>query len=259
MIGDMLKEWRQARGYSQLALALDANISARHLSFLETGRSRPSPDMVLRLSAALNMPLRERNTMLVAAGFAPCYGDSGIDADELAAIRKAVALILKSHSPYPAVALNAAYEIVDANDGFRTLFALAGLSHSGDAARLTDLVFDDGPNRNLIENWTETVVQLVVRMRNEIRLHGPASPLAPVLQSALSRPGVKDALEGHHGVQPAPFIPLILNLGGQRSSWISTMTTFGAPQDAFVEELTIEQFHPADEATEQLVRQLAAS
>lgn len=259
MIGEMLKEWRQARGFSQLALALDADISARHLSFLETGRSKPSPDMVLRLSAALDMPLRERNTMLVVAGFAPCYGDSRIDAEELAAIRKAVALILKSHAPYPAVALNAGFEIVDANDGFHRLFALAGIGTHDGAPRLTDLVFEDGPNRDLIENWAETVVQLVVRMRNEIRLHGPSSPLAPVLESALSQPGVKEALTEHHGVQPAPFIPLILNLGGQRTSWISTMTTFGAPQDAFVEELTIEQFHPADEATEQLVRQMSAS
>lgn len=244
MIGDMLREWRGIRGLSQLELALDADVSARHVSFVESGRSQPSREMVLRLAEALGLPLRDRNAMLVAAGYAPHYSADGLDADTMADVRATLAMMLEAHAPYPAIALDAAYRVVESNAGFRSLLERLGLEAAAPPS-LVDMVFAPGRMRDAIVNWPEVAAYMAHRMRESLRVRGSASPLRPAFEQALAQPGVAAAVAGAGVARGRPVVPVILLVDGQTSSWITTVTTFGAPQDAFVEELTIEQFYPA--------------
>jgi transcriptional regulator with XRE-family HTH domain len=241
MIGPLLKEWRTVRGKSQLDLALDAEVSARHLSFLESGRARPSAEMVLRLAEALGLPLRERNAMLVASGYAPQFGESAWDSEAMAEVRRAAGIILKGHAPYPAVVLDAAYVMLDANDG-----ALAMLGETRAAlgqANLMDYVFAPGPVRAAIDNWDEVAGYLIHRLRENVRLRGPRSAAAVVLQRAMEQPGAA-ALAARSGDRSRVLLPLVFTSEGETTQWYTTVTSFGAAQDALAEEVTIELFHP---------------
>lgn len=243
MIGDLLREWRAARGLSQMGLAMEAGISPRHLSFLESGRSRPSQDMVMRLAETLAMPLRERNALLVAAGFAPRYGASGIDSAAIAELRAAVRMILAGHEPHPAIAMDANFDIVEFNAGFAGLATLAGVGTSG-AANLAEMIFRPGPAREAIVNWPEIVGYMVGRLREAIRLRGRNGRLQALLEDGLRQPGVRAALAEAMPRPGRPILPVTIAIDGVATTWMTTITTFGAPQDAFVEELTIEQFYP---------------
>jgi transcriptional regulator with XRE-family HTH domain len=242
MIGQMLRDWRGLRGMSQMELALNAEVSSRHISFLESERAKPSAEMVLRLAEALAMPLRERNALLVAAGFAPQYGESDWQGEQMAEVRQAATMILAAHAPNPALVLDAAFTILDAN--------AAGLALTGGErdtlgrVNLVDLVFNAGPLRESIVNWREVAGYLMHRMREGVRLRGPHSGMAKVLRRARQQPGV-DGLVQVHGGMGTVLLPVVINAGGSTTSWFTTVTTFGAPQDALAEEITIEQFHPA--------------
>lgn len=244
MIGDLLREWRGTRGLSQLDLALDAQVSARHVSFVESGRSQPSRAMVLRLAEALGLPLRDRNAMLVAAGFAPQYGTDSLDAESMVEVRATLRMMLDAHDPYPAIALDAAYGIVAHNTGFGKLLAELGLG-AAEGLNLVDLVFAPGPMREAVVNWPEVAAHMAHRMRESLRVRGSRSLLRPAFERALQQPGVAEAVAASGPPGGRPVVPVTLAIGGTPSSWITTVTTFGAPQDAFVEELTIEQFYPA--------------
>ena len=243
MIGDILREWRDIRGFSQLELAMEADVSSRHLSFLESGRSQPTRDMVLRLAETLGMPLRNRNELLMAAGFAPHYGAGNLDSEGLIDVQATLRMMLKAHEPYPAVALDAAFGIVEANAGFRQL--ASALGSEGSAANLADLVFMPGPTREAIVNWAEIANYFLHRMRESLRVRGADAPLRAVYERALRQPGVREVRDVRRRNSGSPVVPVVLSIGGATTRWITTVTTFGAPQDAFVEELTIEQFYPA--------------
>lgn len=243
MIGDILREWRDIRGFSQLDLAMEADVSSRHLSFLESGRSQPTRDMVLRLAETLGMPLRDRNGLLMAAGFAPHYGARGFDSSELGEVRATLRMMLKTHEPYPAIALDAAFNVVEANTGFAAL--AAALGSPGGPSNLSDLVFLPGPARNAIVNWVDIANYFLHRMRESLRVRGADSPLRAVYDRAMAQPGVRDIRDGMRRNSGTAVVPVVLEINGERTTWITTVTTFGAPQDAFVEELTIEQFFPA--------------
>jgi len=242
MIGPLLKEWRMVRGKSQLDLALDADVSARHLSFLESGRSRPSQEMVLRLAEALGLPLRERNAMLVAAGYAPQFGESAWESEAMAEVRRAAGIILKGHEPYPAVVLDAAYVVLDATDG--ALAMLGGTREVLGQANLMDLVFAPGPVRAGIGNWEDVAAYLLHRMRESVRMRGPRSQVAEVLKRALAQPGASEVAAMPYGGRNRVLLPLIFTREGETTRWITTVTSFGAAQDALAEEITIELFHP---------------
>lgn len=244
MIGDMLRDWRAIRGRSQLELALDAGVSARHVSFVESGRSQPSREMVLRLAEALGLPLRDRNAMLVAAGYAPQYSADGLDGDAMAEVRATLSMMLEAHAPYPAIALDAAYRVIESNAGFRALLQGLGIE-APERPSLLEMVFTPGPMRRAIVNWPEVAAYMAHRMRESLRVRGNASPLRPAFELAMAQPGVAEAIAGGALARGRPVVPVILEVKGETSSWITTVTTFGAPQDAFVEELTIEQFYPA--------------
>jgi transcriptional regulator with XRE-family HTH domain len=243
MIGPILKRWRAERGMSQLDLALAADVSARHVSFLETGRSRPSPDMVLRLVEALGLPLRERNAVLIAAGYMPRFGESRWDSTELCELRRAARLILTTHDPYPAFVLDGLFTILDANTSATALMDAAG---AVPGANLVDLVFQPGPIRQMIVNWDAVANYFLHRLREGARLHGSNAPVAQKLRQALAAPGAGGLVPAAPGVTPSVLLKVILNSGDGERAWFTTLTSFGAPLDALAEEIIIEQFHPAE-------------
>lgn len=243
MVGAMLKEWRRLRGMSQLDLALSADVSARHVSFLESGRARPSAEMVRRLAEALAMPLRERNNALIAAGFAPQFGDSDWASPQMAEIRRAAGMILATHDPHPALVLDAALNVLEANSG--ALGLLGGGSEIPAPLNLVDLVFRPGTVRNALVNWEEIANYLMHRMREGVRMRGPQSAIGTVLQRALAQPGVNRLTLEPKANLGTVLLPVVFSVGGAQTRWYTTVTSFGAPQDALAEEITIEQFHPA--------------
>ena len=242
MFSTMLREWRSQRGMSQLDLALSADVSTRHVSFIESERSRPSADMVLRLAEALTLPLRERNAMLVAAGFAPQFGDSDWHSEAMAEVRRAAALLLQAHEPYPAIVLDMAFNILNANPPAIDMIG-AGRDLLGQV-NLVDLVYRPGSVRDSIVNCTDVAEYLLHRMREGVRRHGPQSAMGAVLRRAMAQPGAADLSMVRGNWRGSVLLPLEFRLDGEVTRWFTTVTSFGAPQDAMAEEITIEQFHP---------------
>lgn len=242
MFSTMLREWRGLRGMSQLELALGANVSTRHVSFIESERSRPSTDMVLRLAEALDLPLRERNAMLVAAGFAPQFGDSDWQSEAMAEVRRAATLLLGAHEPYPAIVLDMAFNILDANPPALNMIGANRELLGG--VNLVDLVYRPGTVRESIVNWTDVAEYLLHRMREGVRRHGPQSAMGAVLRRAMAQPGAAELSTVRSHWRGSVLLPLEFRLNGEVTRWFTTVTSFGAPQDAMAEEITIEQFHP---------------
>ena len=242
MFSTMLREWRGLRGMSQLDLALGAEVSTRHVSFIESDRSKPSAEMVLRLAEALNLPLRERNAMLVAAGFAPQFGDSDWQSEAMAEVRRAAGLLLSAHEPYPALVLDMAFNVLDANPP--ALGMIGAARDSLGQLNLVDLVYTPGPVRESIVNWTDVAEYLLHRMREGVRRHGPQSAMGAVLRRAMMQPGVGELSTVRSHWRGSVLLPLEFRLDGEVTRWFTTVTSFGAPQDAMAEEITIEQFHP---------------
>ena len=241
---ETLKTWRQARRFSQLDLALEADVSARHVSFLETGRARPSADMVARLGAALNLPLDARNQMLVAAGFAARYPARDWSDDTMAPVRQAVAHTLASHMPYPALAVDRLWTIVDLNPAAATLFGAVGLGVGGSILEAMC-----GPVLpEVVENWPEVARHAAERLRLESAALGGDE----ALDRAASYLGV---VSGGGAQTPlGPVIPTILRLGETRLSLFATIAQFGTAQDLALADLKIELYFPADEETETMLR-----
>ncbi|ODT48334.1 helix-turn-helix domain-containing protein [Devosia sp. 63-57] len=243
MFDTALRDWRSRRGMSQMALAMAAEVSPRHLSFLETARARPSAAMVLRLAEALGLPLRERNALLVAAGFAPQFGDSDWLSPSMAELRRAALLLLGAHMPYPAIVLDGAFWILEAN---APALALIGASETTPRQyNLADLVCQPGPTRESILNWPEVAGYLVHRLREAVRRHGPASEPAKVLARVLRQEDAAALVHAHESQRHLALLPLEFRIEGAVTRWFTTVTSFGGPQDALAEEITIEQFHPA--------------
>jgi len=249
-----LKQWRQHRRMSQMQLAMDAGLSARHLSFLETGRSRPSEGMILRICDALEIGVGEQNSLLSAAGFLPRYskGHNNNPTDIPPAVEQAIDLILDRHEPYPAILLNATYTILKANSGFQNLAKMVGIDDLNHINFL-DLFLDSDAARNLIVNWEEVARALYRRAKSEAWLQGPTSPLHAQLGRLSKSAPLRSALDSDPGIRslenPLPVLPVTMNFNGVETSWITTITSFGSARDALVDGLMIEQSFPADEAT----------
>jgi transcriptional regulator with XRE-family HTH domain len=254
-LGDQLREWRSTRGMSQLDLALTADVSSRHISFVETGRSQPSREMVLRIAEALEMPLRGQNSLLLAAGYAPAFGERALDASDLAPVRKALGLVLASHEPYPAFVLDAAWNILLANRVHHALLDLhfpAGLPQPINAVRL---LFDSDQLRDHVLNWELVAHVLGRRIRQQLSQPGLPEERRRQLHDLLAYPGVEQAIvENSAPPDSAILIPLDLEIAGSPMSFFSTLATFGTPLDVTLEELRIESLFPADEATEATLR-----
>ena len=258
-VGRVLKQWRGIRGLSQLDLALDANTSARHLSFIETGRSRPSREMVQRIAEALDMPLRERNALLSAAGFAAAYRETPLDDEAMTQARRALEFLLKAHEPFPAVVMSRTWDLVAANQAAGRLMAWLGAENVPDNTPpnvLRLLLHPDGL-RPYIANWEFAAASLIARARREDEPTGD-DKMAKLLDEVLRYPGIpKKWRAPDFDAEVLPLLPLIFEKDGVRSSWFTTIATFGTPQDITLQELRIESFFPADEETESAARALA--
>ena len=246
--GGLLKDWRLRRRMSQLALACDAGISTRHLSFVETGRSQPSREMVLRLAERLDVPRRGRNALLVAAGFAPVFPERPLSDPALAAARRAVDLVLAGHEPYPAVAVDRHWTLVAANAAVPPLMAGAGphlLEPPVNVLRLS--LHPDGLAPRIM-NLAEWRAHVLERLRHQVEVTAD-----PVLEDLLKE------LRGYPAPPPAPsrreepyagvVVPFQLSTPGGVLSFFSTTTIFGTPVDITLSELAVESFFPADAAT----------
>ena len=248
--GEQLKEWRGHRRMSQLDLATEAGISARHLSFLETGRSRPSEGMILRLSAVLAIPARDQGRLFSSAGFRPRFATkpaASLDAFP-EAVAGAIRLILGRHDPYPGVVFDHEYTVLAANPPFLALAGMAGVPVAP-GLNFLDAYLGDTPLRSIVVNWPETAADLVHRIRGEAWLQGPRSPLARRIERLAASPDVKAALDAFPESQRLPVLPVEMRIGGKHFRFITTLTSFGSAQDALVEGVLIESFFPADEAT----------
>ncbi|MBW1597507.1 helix-turn-helix domain-containing protein [Streptomyces sp. JJ38] len=258
-VGTLLREWRQHRRLSQLQLALDADSSARHVSYVETGRARPSREMVLRLAETLDVPLRERNTLLLAAGYAPAFRESAMDAAEMAAVRSALDVMLTAHEPYPAVVVDRVWNVVSANEAMGALLdgLPAGLAEP--PANVYRMVLHPEGLLTRVVNADEVRHHLLDRLRRQARASGDAELRALHEEVAAYGPWVEEP-EGHGaGGQAAGPVALPVRLRGPHGelSMFSTIATFGAPADVTLSELAIESFFPSDEATARAFRALA--
>ncbi len=258
-VGALLKQWRGVRRLSQLDLALAADTSARHLSFIETGRAQPSRAMVLRLAEALEVPLRDRNGMLAAAGFAPHYRESALSDASMSEVRRALDLMLAQHEPYPALVINSRYDLLMANQGAARMMAGLGMVGSDGPPNVLRTLFDPNGARASVENWEEVARALLERSRREAALTGGDQAMADLTEELLSYPGVPEAWRAapDRDAELPPLLNVVFALGDLRLAWFSTIATFGTPQDITLQELHIECFYPADEATEIWARQTA--
>lgn len=262
--GHLLRDCRRGRKRSQLDLAVEAEVSQRHLSCLESGRAQPSRAMVLQLAQALDLPLRERNRLLLAAGFAGIYPQRRLEAADMAPVRAAIETMLAHHEPYPAVAVDRAWNLVLVNAAGPRLFGVLG-----DVDALWRRVCGDGP-RNLLKltfhpegfaphivNFAEIGPALLARTAREALEH-PA--VQAVLDEVLRYPGIPArwrAIDLHAHQAALPILPTHLRLGGVELKVFSMLSTFGTPQDLTADELRIESFFPADAASGLILRALA--
>jgi len=254
--GEHLREWRQRRRLSQLDLAQEADISTRHLSFVETGRSVPSREMVLRLAERLDVPLRERNSLLVAAGYAPMYRERPLDDPALAPARKAVELILKSHEPYPALAIDRHWNLVAANRMLAHLLAGADPSLLQAPVNVLRLSLHPRGLAGSIANLTQWRTHLFERLRQQIHATGDAA-LAALLDELRGYPVPDNADDVHmDGEHLGVVMPFLFRTDFGVLSFISTTTIFGTPVDVTLQELALETFFPADEKTAEILRRL---
>lgn len=256
--GDHLRTWRQQRHLSQLELADEADISTRHVSFMETGRTNPSRDMVLRLCERLAIPLRERNTLLVAAGYAPMYRERALDDPALAAARQAVELVLKGHEPCPAIALDRCWNVVAANRAAQALLAAHVspelLAPPVNVFRLS--LHPDGL-ASRIANLAQWRHHLFERLRQQI--YATADPALLALQAELREyPAPEESPPlVMAGEMLGVVMPFCFESVHGMLSLISTTTIFGTPVDVTLQELAVESFFPADAFTAQVLREMA--
>jgi transcriptional regulator with XRE-family HTH domain len=248
--GLLLRRWRAVRRVSQLALALDADISTRHLSCLETGRAQPSREMVLRLAEALEIPLRERNTLLLAAGYAALYRQTSLDAPEMEAARQAVDLLLGQLEPYPGIVIDRYWNTLRMNSGMRHFLGRFPICDSVKPHNGVRFVFHPKGLRPFIENWESVAARIIQRVHREVVANPSDETMKRFLEELLSYPAVPSrwrVLDVEDS--PPPFLTINYKWNNSTLRWFSTLATFGSPQDIALQEMRIETFFPADEAT----------
>lgn len=256
-VGTLLREWRDRRRISQLDLSIAADISSRHLSFVETGRSKPSRDMVLLLAEHLDVPLRERNQLLLAAGYAPAYPESALGDADLAMARRAVRQLLTSHEPFPAVVVDRQWNLVDGNAGIALLTEQVAPELMQPPVNVLRVTLHPQGMAPHILNLGEWRSHLLGRLRREV-----ASTADPGLVELL------DELRSYPCDQPVPevdqpqpgdiIVPLRIRRGDDKLAFFGTVATFGTPLDVTLSELSIESFFPADAETAAVLRRLPA-
>lgn len=257
--GPNLRWWRERRGLSQLDLAGEAETSQRHVSFVESGRTRPSREMVLRLAAALDVPLRQQNALLLAAGFAPAWRESALDAPELLQVNRAIEHMLAQQEPFPAVVVDRRWTLFRANRGFARLsmFLSDGVAPPPGPVNLLESIVAPGGLKPLLVNWEEVVLYLLRGLHADAMSDGMAETRA-LLDRLMGYPDVPrlwraPKLDESH----APVLPLHFRKGNVELRLFTTIATLGTPQDATLQDIRIESFFPLDEATAAACRRWA--
>lgn len=245
--GALLKDWRGRRRVSQLDLSLTADVSARHIAFLETGRSKPSRDMVVQLSEALSIPRADRNTLLNAAGFAPAYRRRELSDTEMAHVEAAVSWTLERHDPFPAMAVDRHWTIVKANRSFSMLLEGIGL---GPGDSLLDAAVNSTALREAVVDWPDVARHMAVRLRTESAHLGGDAVLDRAAEALAREAGSRPS--GHDPALEA-VVPTRYRAGDMVLSFFSTIAQFGTAEDIALADLKIELMFPADDQTRQIL------
>lgn len=247
---EQLRFFRKAKGFSQLSLALEAGMSSKHVSFIENERSKPSKDSVLRLSEALDLPLRTRNELLSLAGFAEHYSRTPLDKSSMQRLSQTLEIILAKHEPYPAIILDWDWNIMMQTNGFGRLFELCKAQRPAfpDTRNIAEMIFDPQAIKPFIGNWQEVANTTVLRLRHEQQL-APGRHEALLKQLATYPDFPKDPHHLSPEATTEPFIYVDFVLGGNTLKFLTTLTSFGTPTDITAAEILIEQYYPADDFT----------
>ncbi|NYZ63185.1 helix-turn-helix domain-containing protein [Luteimonas deserti] len=258
-VGTRLRAWRRARHLSQLQLALAAETSTRHLSCIETGKSKPGRELLARLADALDMPLRERNALLLAAGFAPHFPESPLDAPVLARIDRAIDAILAQQSPYPAFLINRRWDVLRANAAAERVNRLMLGGRASAHANIMRQFFDPADLRASIANWEEVAGELIGHLHEQVAAAPGDAVARDLLHEMLAYPGVPARWRLRDlSATPSPLLTTVMSRDGIELSFFSTITTFAMPRDITLDELHIECCFPMDDATAAHCRVLAA-
>lgn len=259
-IGTLLRQWRERRGVSQEAVAHQAGVSARHLSFVETGRAKADRELVLSLAKTLDVPLRARNELLTAAGFAPIYRETGWEDPEFGQVRRAVEFMLRQQEPYPALVLDRHWNIVRANEAMGRLTALflsAQQALEAGAPNIMRLTYHPKGLRTWIVNWEETASAYIQWLHRDLLRTGDAKTAA-LLDELLAFPGIpKQWLSVDLDASTQPFLAMELRKDHLRFRFFTTIASLGTPYDVTLHELRVESFFPADDETDRAVRELS--
>jgi transcriptional regulator with XRE-family HTH domain len=259
-VGTLLRDWRVRRRRSQLDLALDVGVSARHLSFVETGRSRPSPELVLAVADELEVPLRERNTLLLAAGYAPRYAETSLDAAEMGRVRAALQRMLDGHDPYPGVVIDRMWNVVLANRAAAMLTVDVPAELLGPPMNVFRVCLHPDGLAPRTRNFPEWSAYLLGQLHRLTLLGGDRELLA-LADEIAGYPNLPSDPSWRRSTpdEPELLIPIRVDAGGTELSMFTTLTTFGTPRDITLAELAVELFYPADEASDALLHGLARS
>jgi transcriptional regulator with XRE-family HTH domain len=241
-VGELLRQWRHRRGLSQLDLAIAADVSARHVSLVETGKSKPSADMVLRLADQLHVPLRDRNRLLLAAGFAPRYFERPLDASAMSAAHDAVRRVLRAHEPYPALVFDRRWNILMTNRAVGPFFAHVDPDLLRPPVNLVRLGLDPRGFASMVVNLGD--VRAVFRTRISRQLASAPDPFLAALYEELL--ATDPSGEPGERTEPDVVLPMIIRVDGRELRMFSTFTTFGTPMDITLDEIAIESYYPAD-------------
>jgi transcriptional regulator with XRE-family HTH domain len=256
--GRLLRQWRMTRHLSQLALATDAGISTRHLSFLETGRAQPSREMVQLLAGMLDVPLGERNALLISAGYAPLYGSRPLGAPELEPVRRALEFIMRQQEPFPALVLDGQWNIVMRNGASQRIFDLfRPPAPDTQPINVMRTVFHPNGLRPFVANWEQVAECLMAAIHRDVAATG-SDAVVKLRDELLAYPGVPSRWSIAESLTPmAPLVSMQLRKGDLSLAFFSMVTMLGTPRDVTLQELKIECFFPADAITEQIARDLA--
>jgi len=255
--GRLLKQWRNHRHVSQMDLALNANVSTRHISFVETGRARPSREMVWQLSEALDMPARDRNDLLQAAGYAPYHQETALDGPGLADALNAIDHILRAHEPHGALVVDRHWNLLRANSAMQRLMGFfLGAPPTTAPINVFRLTFDPDGLRPFIRNFDEVATHLLQRLEQDVRMQPFDETLAALHQDLRKSLPATRRHDGDMMLQAPPFLTTDMVKDGIEIRLLTTITTFGTAQDLTLQELRIETLHPADPASEEQMRRL---
>lgn len=259
-LGDLLKEWRGLRRRSQLDVSVDTGISQRQISFIESGRSVPSRPTLMSIAAALDIPLRERNVLLLAAGYAPLYSDAAWNSDEMQSISKALERVLAQHEPYPAIVMDRYWNVLLTNSASPRFFnCFIDMSARPSPGNLLHLMFDPQGMRPHIANWNALAKALIQRVYREAVGHVVDQRTKDLVADLLAYPDVQADWRAPEMSGGSPMIPISFVKDGATMSYFYLITTVGTPQAIAAQELRIECLYPVDDATEVLHAQLLAA